>query len=98
MKCSKCHKGELQVGVTSLTYDREESVIRVQVDGVPAEVCPVCGEAYLSETVAQGVFDIVNPLLEAGRRMWTETILPAPTVDVHFPPLAPAHLERAAMA
>jgi YgiT-type zinc finger domain-containing protein len=98
MKCLKCHKGELQVGVTSLTYSREGSVIQVKVDGVPAEICPVCGEAYLGETVAQQIFDIVDPLLQAGQRMGEETILPAPTVDIHFPPLAPAHLQRAVAA
>ena len=66
MKCLKCYEGELQVGVTSLTYSREGSVIQVQVDGVPAEICSVCGEAYLSEAVAQQIFDIVDPLLKIG--------------------------------
>lgn len=98
MKCLKCHKGELQVGVTPLTYSREGSVIQVRVAGVPAEICPVCGEAYLSEAVAQQIFDIVNPLLKVGQRMQEATILPAPTVDIRFPPLAPAHLKRAVAA
>jgi YgiT-type zinc finger domain-containing protein len=97
MKCLKCHKGELQVGVTSLTYSREGSAIQVQVDGVPAEICPVCGEAYLNETVAQQIFDIVDPLLQAGQRM-SEEVLPAPTVDIRFPPLTPARLSRAVAA
>ena len=94
MKCLKCHKGELKVGVTSLTYSREGSVIQVQVDGVPAEICPICGEAYLDEAVAQQIFDIVDPLLRAGQRMGAETVLPPPTVDIHFPPLASARRQR----
>ncbi len=98
MKCLKCHKGELQVGVTSLTYSREGSAIQVQVDGVPAEICPLCGEAYLSDAVAQQIFDIVNPLLQVGQSMQEDTILPAPSVDIRFPPLAPAHLKRAVAA
>ena len=94
MKCLKCYEGELQMGVTSLTYSREGSVIQVQVDGVPAEICPICGEAYLSEAVAQQIFDIVDPLLTIGQRMREGMILPAPTVDIHFPPLAPVHLKH----
>ncbi len=86
------------MGVTSLTYSREGSAIHVQVDGVPAEICPVCGEAYLSETVAQQIFDIVDPLLKVGQKMSEEMVLPAPAVDIHFPPLAPERLKRAVAA
>ena len=86
------------MGVTSLTYSREGSAIQVQVDGVPAEICPVCGEAYLSDAVAQQIFDIVDPLLKVGQSMQEDMILPVPTVDIHFPPLAPAHLKRAVAA
>lgn len=91
--CLKCRKGELQAGVTSLTYSREGSVIQVQVDGVPAEICPVCGEAYLSDAVAQQLFDLVDPLLKAGQRMREKMVLPAPTVDIRFPTRASASLE-----
>ena len=94
MKCVKCHQGELQVGVSSLTYNREESVIQVQVDGVPAETCPVCGESYLNDAVAQQIFDLVDPLLTVGQRI-QKMALPPPTVDIHFPPLAPERLEYA---
>lgn len=95
MKCLKCFAGELQVGTTSLTYNREGSPIQVTVDGIPAEICPVCGEVYLSEAIAQQIFNMVNPILEAGRDMGDTAILPAPTVDIHFPPLAPAQLKQA---
>ena len=82
------------MGVTSLTYSREGSVIQVQVDGVPAEICPVCGEAYLSEIIAQQIFDIVDPLLTVGQRMREGMILPVPTVDIRFPPLTPVYLKH----
>lgn len=98
MKCLKCHRGELQIGTTSLTYHREGSVIQVQVDGLPAEICPVCGEAYLSDAVAQHIFDMVDPLLKVGQEMRGGRVLPAPTVDIHFPPLTPTHLEWAVSA
>jgi YgiT-type zinc finger domain-containing protein len=93
MKCTKCYKGDLTVDVTSLTYTREGSAIQVQVKGIPAEICPICGEVYLSEAVAQQIFDLVDPLLEVGKKLY-ETILPPPTVEIQFPPLTPAHLKR----
>ena len=93
MKCLKCHTGELQVGTTSLTYTRNGSLIQVRVDGIPAEICSVCEEAYMSEAIAQQIFEIVNPLLSVGQGKWEQKILPAPTVDIHFPPLTPAYLE-----
>ena len=92
MKCLKCHRGELQVGTTSLTYNRNGSLIQVQVDGIPAEICSICGEAYLSEAIAQQIFEIVNPLLIVGQKNWEREILPVPTVDIRFPPLTPAYL------
>jgi YgiT-type zinc finger domain-containing protein len=95
MKCTKCFAGETEIGTTSITYQREGSSIRVTVDGIPAEICPVCGEVYLSDSVAQQIFNMVNPILEVGRDLNETTVLPAPTVDIHFPPLAPAELKRA---
>jgi YgiT-type zinc finger domain-containing protein len=98
MKCLKCFEGEPQVGVTSLTYEREGSAIQVKVEGIPAEICPVCGEVYLSEAVAQQIHDLVSPLLELGKGMTEEMVLPPPTVVIHFPPLEPARLKEAIAA
>lgn len=95
MKCAKCRQGELELGVTSLTYHREGSIFEVQVDGVPAKICSVCGETYLSEAVGQELFDIVHPLLEAGQKMQPKKILPAPLLDIRFPPLASAQRKLA---
>lgn len=98
MKCIKCLEGEPQIGVASLTYEREGSAIQVKVEGIPAEICPVCGEVYLSEAVAQQIHDLVSPLLEIGEEMAEHTILPAPTVVIRFPPLEPARLKQAMAA
>ena len=98
MKCLKCFEGNPQIGVTSLTYEREESAIQVVVEGIPAEICPVCDEVYISEAVAQQIHDLVSPLLEIGEEMSEETILPPPTVVIQFPPLEPARLKLAIAA
>lgn len=95
MICTKCFEGKPEVGTTSITYHRDNSPIQVTVDGIPAEICPVCGEVYLSDSIAQQIFNLVNPILEMGRTLNEGDILPAPTVDIHFPPLEPATLKRA---
>ncbi|MCP4359618.1 MAG: type II toxin-antitoxin system MqsA family antitoxin [Chloroflexi bacterium] len=94
MKCTKCFNGEPQIGIASLTYEREGSAIQVQVEGIPAEICPNCGEVYLSEAIAQQIYDIVSPLLEVGKGITEESILPPPTVVVQFPPLEPSRLKQ----
>ena len=98
MKCLKCHTGELQAGTTSLTYKRKGSLIQVEADGIPAEICSVCGEAYLSEAIAQQIFEIVNPLLSMEQEKWEQEILPVPTVDIHFPPLEPVYFAKPLVA
>lgn len=84
MHCIKC-KRLTEPHTTSITYSRKESKITIRVDGIPADVCPICGEAYMTEEVAQQVFDIVNPILEMGKTMSLKP-LPRPSVDIHFPP------------
>ena len=98
MKCLKCFIGEPEIGITSLTYEREESAIQVQVEGIPAEICPTCGEVYLSEAVAQQIHNLVSPLLEIGRGMTEQMILPPPMVVIQFPPLEQAQLKLAVAA
>jgi YgiT-type zinc finger domain-containing protein len=98
MKCPKCRQGELELGVTSLTYKREGSIFQVQVDGVPAEICSVCGETYLSAEVGQELFEMVDPLLEAGTKMPPRKILPTPAVGIRFPPLVLTPLKHAIAA
>lgn len=98
MKCLKCLEGKPQIGVTSLTYEREGSAIQIIVEGIPAEICPVCGEVYLSEAVAHQIHDLVSPLLKIGEGMTEEMILPPPTVVIQFPPLEPARLKQAVAA
>lgn len=94
MKCLKCFEGEPTIGTTSLTYERDGSDIQVQVRGIPAEICPVCGEVYLSEAVAQQIYELVSPLLETGEEMAEAALLPPPTIIIQFPPLESMQLQR----
>ncbi|HRQ39580.1 MAG TPA: type II toxin-antitoxin system MqsA family antitoxin [Chloroflexota bacterium] len=94
MKCVKCFEGEPTIGVTSLTYERDGSDIQVHVTGIPAEICPVCGEVYLSEAVAQQIYELVSPLLETGEEMAEAALLPPPRMMIQFPLLEPVQLKR----
>jgi YgiT-type zinc finger domain-containing protein len=66
MNCLKCFKGELENGITSLTYVQESSAVQVKVEEIPAEICSACGEVFLSEAVAQQLYNLVTPLLDLG--------------------------------
>jgi len=85
MRCVECKVEETIVGTTSLTYTRAGSKLQVLVFGVPADVCPHCGEAYLSEEVAQEIFELVDGTLELGKTV-KERTLPTPQIEIHFQP------------
>ena len=83
MQCVECRVGETIEGTTSLTYTRPGSKLHVLVSGVPADVCPNCGGAYLSEEIAQEIFEIVDGILELGKTI-KKGALPAPQIEIHF--------------
>lgn len=58
MKCIVCHHGETQPGTTSMAFHRDGTT--VVVNGVPAEVCENCGEAYVAAEVAEEVLTMVR--------------------------------------
>ncbi|MDD2756058.1 MAG: type II toxin-antitoxin system MqsA family antitoxin [Methanothrix sp.] len=49
MKCVICKKAFTKPGTTSITLER--GCLTMVVKCVPAQVCPNCGEAYISEEV-----------------------------------------------
>ncbi|MEJ2147705.1 MAG: type II toxin-antitoxin system MqsA family antitoxin [Acidobacteriota bacterium] len=53
MKCVICKQGNTTPGKTTVTLERDETVIVFR--GVPAEVCDNCGEAYLDEAVTKSL-------------------------------------------
>jgi YgiT-type zinc finger domain-containing protein len=85
MRCVECKVGETIAGTTSITYTREGSKLQVLVSGIPADICPNCNEAYLSEDVAQEIFELVDGILELGKTI-KEGILPLPQVEINFQP------------
>jgi YgiT-type zinc finger domain-containing protein len=49
MKCVICKQAETRPGKTTVTLERDG--LTLVVKGVPAQVCPNCGEAYVDQSV-----------------------------------------------
>ena len=49
MKCIICKKGSTKPGTTTITFER--GCLTMVVKCVPAQVCPNCGVAYISEEI-----------------------------------------------
>lgn len=54
MKCVICKTGHTHPGTTTVTLQRDNSVVVIR--DVPAAICEDCGEYYLSEPVARRVY------------------------------------------
>ena len=51
MKCVICKHGRTKKGKTTFVFEREATTLVYR--GVPAEVCQVCGEKYISESTTK---------------------------------------------
>lgn len=58
MKCLICLQAETVDRPTSVSLTRGE--FRLTVSGVPARVCPQCGEGYVEEVVAQKLLSLAE--------------------------------------
>ncbi len=54
MKCTICKTGETRPGTTTVTLQRDSSVVVIR--DVPAEICENCGEYYLNKPTASRVY------------------------------------------
>ncbi|MSQ70809.1 MAG: type II toxin-antitoxin system MqsA family antitoxin [Betaproteobacteria bacterium] len=54
MKCGICKTGHTHPGVTTVTLQRDNTVVVIR--DVPAEICEDCGEYYLSDAIARRVY------------------------------------------
>jgi YgiT-type zinc finger domain-containing protein len=64
MICLICRQAETIDGLTSVPFERGE--FRLVVNGVPARVCPSCGEAYVDEDVAVQLLRDAEEIYDAG--------------------------------
>ncbi len=47
MKCVICKHGETELGFMTATFEQENTTLVFK--GVPADICQICGESYLSQ-------------------------------------------------
>ena len=67
-QCPMCSAGTLRKasagGTTTLTMERGEATIVFK--DVPADVCDVCGEAFIDEDISEDVYEQAEAAIEAG--------------------------------
>ena len=63
MICVICKTGRLLRGLTTVTLQRGETTV---VINLPAEVCDNCGEYYLSEEMTECVLAMAEDAVEHG--------------------------------
>jgi YgiT-type zinc finger domain-containing protein len=64
MKCVVCRQAEVQPGKATVTLERAQ--ITLVVKGVPARVCPNCGEQYVEEQVTKQLLETAEAAARAG--------------------------------
>ena len=64
MACLICDAPELFDGPISVTFERGE--IRLAIEGVPAWICPNCGDAVVAEHVAALLLRAADEMSAAG--------------------------------
>ena len=50
MRCLICKRSSTEPGTTTVTLERDGLIM--VITGVPAQICEICGEAYVDEKVA----------------------------------------------
>ena len=70
MMCDFCKTGILQEGTTTITLERNNTIIVFKA--VPALVCNQCGEAYTDEEVTERLLDIAEKEIDKGKRQKEE--------------------------
>ena len=64
MKCVICQHGYTEKGFTTVTLERNESVLVFKQ--VPAEICDNCGEVYLESEINQALLGLAEKELQRG--------------------------------
>lgn len=69
MKCVICHQAETIPGLTSVLLERGQ--MSLTVTGVPARICPNCGEAYADEMATTNLLRQAERMSKAGTKVET---------------------------
>jgi YgiT-type zinc finger domain-containing protein len=75
MRCLICKQDDTRPGVTTVTLERDE--LTLVIKGVPARVCPNCGEAYVEDQVAADLLATAERMAAAGAQVDVRQYVPA---------------------
>lgn len=64
MICLICRDAQTVAGFTTVQFERDE--FKAIVHQIPAQVCPVCGEAFLNEETTTDLLKKVEQIFEEG--------------------------------
>lgn len=76
MKCVICRVGETQPGKTTVTLERGGTTVVFK--GVPAQVCPNCGEACVDEEITGQLLQIAEDAARSGVQVDIREFITAP--------------------
>ncbi|HID87210.1 MAG TPA: YgiT-type zinc finger protein [Anaerolineae bacterium] len=90
--CSECGtKTELQ----EITIEFERKGVRAAMSGIPAMVCPNCGEQYVPGDIAGDVIDIVSLIIDETEELLKRTEARRRKLLLDWPAIPPKRLELA---
>lgn len=64
MKCQICKQGDTRPDTTTVTLEADGATMVFK--NVPADVCEICGEAYVDEKTTAQLLDRISDAREAG--------------------------------
>ncbi len=83
--CPEC-RGEMRPQVINVLYKKARCDMQIEVIGIPANVCTHCYYRIIPGKVAKYIDSLVDPIFESEMHQ-TDKILPAPHIDIQFPPI-----------
>lgn len=60
-RCQQGCPGRPRPDAVTRVFRRKGSLVEVILENIPADVCPVCGQAFFSKEVVQGIDRVLLP-------------------------------------
>jgi YgiT-type zinc finger domain-containing protein len=67
MKCVVCKQAETHPGNATVTLERNG--VTLVIKGVPAQICPNCGEEYVDEQITRKLLKTAEEAIQVGVRV-----------------------------
>jgi len=67
MKCVICKQAETRPGIATVTLERNS--VTLVIKGVPAEICPNCGEEFVDEQITRKLLETAEDAVRTGVRV-----------------------------